>query len=109
MFFLIFYVVALITATIHLALDSTPRTRERVIDVFLLHLLVICHGLGGIFAFIGHKFRADETARSIGWPTGNPFQEEIAFANLGFGVLGLLCSRMRGSFWTATGIGGSVF
>src|ERR671928_74034 len=101
MFFLIFYVVALITATIHLALDSTPRTRERVIDVFLLHLLVICHGLGGIFAFIGHKFRADETARSIGWPTGNPFQEEIAWANLGGGIVGLLCAKQGDGFWSA--------
>ncbi|WP_367186142.1 DUF6790 family protein [Methanothermobacter sp.] len=35
------------------------------------------------------------------WPTGNPFRW-MAFANLSFGVLGLLFWKFRGEFWTAT-------
>ena len=109
MFFLMMYLLALGMASIHLLLDRQTRTRERVIDIYLLHLLAIAYGAGGVIAFIGHKFRGEETAKSIGWPAGNPFQEEIAFANLGNGLLGLLCTRLRGNFWTATAVGPSVF
>jgi hypothetical protein len=45
-------------------------------------------GLQGIFAFLGHTAKADESADKIGWPRGNPFQTEVAFANLAFGVSG---------------------
>ncbi len=109
MFFLVMYGLALGTATVHLFRDGTSRTRARVIDIYLLHLLTITYGVGGVLAFIGHKFRGEETAQSIGWPSGNPFQEEVAFANLGYGILGLLCSRLRGAFWSASGVGASVF
>ena len=109
MYFLAFYVIGLSTATVHLALSTRPRTPERVAEVYLLHVLTICYGASGVFAFVGHKFRADEVARSIGWPAGNPFQEEIAYADLAFGVMGLLCPWKRGGFWTATGIGKAVF
>lgn len=44
-----------------------------------------------------------------GWPTGSPFQYEVAAANLAFGILGVLCIWWRGSFWLATGIGSAVF
>jgi len=72
-------------------------------------LLVITVGIQGIFAFIGHTVYADTTAASIGWPAGNPFQSEVAVANLSVGVLGILCYWMRGSFWYATAIGFSVW
>jgi len=28
-------------------------------------------------AFLGHYFKSDDIARYIGWPAGNPFQNEI--------------------------------
>jgi hypothetical protein len=62
-----------------------------------------------LIAFVGHTLRADDIARSIGWPTGNPFQYEVAVANLAFGVLGLLCIKFREGFWTATIVGYGVF
>jgi hypothetical protein len=52
---------------------------------------------------------ADQTARAIGWPTGNPFQSEVAVANLVVGVLGILCYWIRGNFWLATVIATSVW
>lgn len=33
-------------------------------------------------------FFADSIANSIGWPAENPFQTEVAGANLGTGLLG---------------------
>jgi hypothetical protein len=36
---------------------------------------------------MGHYFLSDPVAESIGWPTGNPFQLEVGFANLAVGIL----------------------
>ena len=105
MFFLVFYGLGILSALAR----NRRRSTEEAIDLFLQHLLVLGYGVGGVFAFIGHRFRADEVARSIGWPTGNPFQEEIAWANLGGGVAVLLCLWQRDGFWAATAISSSVF
>lgn len=108
---MVFLISALTAAgiVVHLLRDRQPRTRARVVEVSLLYLLPCNVGLGGLWAFLGHAFRADQVARGIGWAPGSPFQSEIAAANLAFGVLGLLCLRRRGGFWLATGLGYSVF
>jgi hypothetical protein len=84
-------------------------TLKRIVEVFLLSLLVVTVGIGSLWAFIGHAFFASQVASYIGWAPGSPFQLEVAFTNLAFGVLGLLCFWIRGNFWTATVIGISVF
>ena len=67
-------------------------------------------GVWGLVNFLLHTVRADETAQHIGWPTGNPFQSEIAVTSLALGVLGLLCFFITSrGFWTATVISLSVF
>jgi hypothetical protein len=48
-------------------------------------------------------------AQSIGWPTGSPFQLEIAFANLTIGVLGIVAVGRRDGFREATVIAVTVF
>lgn len=84
--------------------------RGRVLPEALLVSILFCLvGLSGLWAFTGHFFVPDQVARGIGWPTGSPFQREIAFTNLGIGVLGVLCLWIRGNFWTATVIMSSVF
>jgi hypothetical protein len=94
---------------IHLYASRKPRTRDRLIEVALLYLLVIGAGVSGIVAFVSHAFEADSTARSIGWPAGSPFQLEVAFADLSYGLLGLICIKVPGPFWLATGVATSVF
>lgn len=84
-------------------------TMKRIVEISLLSFLVITVGLGSIWASIGHSFFANQVAASIGWAPGSPFQQEVAFANLAFGVLGVLCVWIRGNFWTATVIGVSIF
>jgi hypothetical protein len=106
---LFFLVLGLVVGALHVFLDKQPRTKARVAEIFLLWLLVITVGIQGILAFIAHTVYADTTAASIGWPAGNPFQSEVAVANLSVGVLGILCYWMRGSFWNATVIGFSVW
>jgi hypothetical protein len=106
---LVFPALALIGAAIHLTLTNERRTRERIAEVLLLYLLVFGIGVTSLYAFIGHAFRPDQAAESIGWPAGNLFQFEVATANLGFGVLGVLCVWRRGSWWSATAIGSACF
>jgi hypothetical protein len=106
---LVFLILGLVVGAVHIFLDKQPRTRVRVAQIFLLWFLVIIVGVTGVFAFIGHTVFADATAQSIGWPVGNPFQSEVAVANLAVGILGILCYWMRGDFWIATVIGFSVW
>src|SRR3954447_20514340 len=106
---LVFLILGLVVGAVHVYLDKQPRTRGRVAQVFLLWLLVISVGVTSVFAFIGHTIFADATAHSIGWRAGNPFQYEVAVANLTVGVLGILCYWIRGNFWVATVIGFSVW
>ena len=107
--FIVFFVLSLIVAAIHLFRDKQPRTASHVAEVLLLWLLVINVGVGGVFGFIGHTVFADRAAASIGWPAGNPFQTEVGIANLAFGVVGILCYWFRDQFWLATIIVTSVF
>ena len=100
---------ALFGACLHLYVDKTPRTRCRVVEIFLVYALVFLAGLAGLWAFIGHTFAADQVATKIGWPTGNPFQYEVAATNLSYAILGLLTIQFRGLFPVATGIGYSIF
>lgn len=109
MFFWILLAVALVLPTIHFALFAKNRSLGSAARLYLSYLLPISVGLGGLMAFMGHTFRADEIARSIGWQPGSPFQFEVAVANLAFGVLGLLCLKFRDGFWTATIVGYGVF
>ena len=88
---------------------SKPLNGDRIVEIFLISFLVISVGFGGIWAFIGHFFLSAQVAANIGWAPGNPFQSEVAFANLSIGVLGVLCYWIRDNFWTATVISSSIF
>jgi hypothetical protein len=89
--------------------DGRPLSLRRVDECLLNWSLPLNVGLMGLFFFLGHTARAKETAEGIGFPVGNPFQTEVAFANLAFGVLGLLSARFRGLFWFATAVGHAIF
>jgi hypothetical protein len=104
-----FPVLAIAGAAVQLARSRQPRTLGHASEVVLVWFLVVWAGIGGVIAFLSHTLLADQTARAIGWPTGNPFQSEVAVANLAVGVLGILCYWIRGNFWLATVIATSVW
>ncbi len=62
-----------------------------------------------LFAASGHLFAADDVARSIGWPVGSPFQREVGFGDLAWGVLGVLSIRSSGPFRLAFALGSAIF
>ena len=106
---IIFFLVTLVGAGVQIFLNRQNMDFRRAAAIILTWVLAIEIGLGGIWAFIGHTLFADQVAQSIGWPAGNPFQQEVALANLAFGVLGLLSIKMDGSFRLATILSYSIF
>ena len=105
---LVFLILGLVVGVIHLYLDKQPRTNGRVAQIFLLWYLVITVGVLSFLFFISHTLFAKSSAQSIGWPAGNPFQSEVAVANLTIATLGILCYWIRGNFWVATVVAFSV-
>jgi hypothetical protein len=109
MFQLIFVVLALAAASIHLALSRSSRSSKVAIaNTYLLYLLVIYVGLMGLITAYAHVFRPLQTSASIGWST-SPYEYEVGMADLTMGVLGILCLSIRGNFWLATAIANAVW
>lgn len=86
----LFIAVTLVGTIIQIRRMKRPPTRTQVIGILLDWGCLVIIGAGGIWAFIGHTVFADMVAASIGWPAGNPFQQEVALANLAIAVLGIL-------------------
>ncbi|MDX1436343.1 MAG: DUF6790 family protein [Anaerolineales bacterium] len=103
-----FLFLPLIFASLVILFDKTVTTRERRLEVFLIYLFSFS-AAGGIAGAMGHLFASDVVARSIGWETGSPFQLEIGFANLAFGILAAIAVGRRDGFREATIIGWTFF
>ena len=104
-----FSILPVIIAAGHLGLDRSSRSRERRWEIFLLYLFGVGVAGSGIGGFFGHFFISDLVAESIGWPTGNPFQLEVGFANLAVGILGIVAMSRRDGFREAAVIAVTVF
>src|SRR5829696_2043027 len=105
----VYSILPIIIAIGQVGLDKSSRSRERKIETFLLYLFGIGVAGGGIGGFFGHFFISDSVAESIGWPTGNPFQLEVGFANLALGILGIIAMSRRDGFREATVVAVTVF
>jgi uncharacterized membrane protein len=109
MFQVVFVLLSLVAATIHLALSPTSRSSKAAIArTYLLYLLFVYVGLMGLLTAYAHVFRPIETSASIGWST-SPYEYEVGMADLTVGVLGVLCLWFRGNFWLATAIANAVW
>jgi uncharacterized membrane protein YhaH (DUF805 family) len=89
-------VAIVVFSTIHLIVDRS-RDLARTIEVVLLYAIGIT-GFNGLVGFVAHTAFADTVAESIGWASGNPFQREVAGANLAIGVVGF-AGFWRRDFW----------
>lgn len=104
MHYIILTVIWVVVSVLQITIARTP-----IVETLLVNFLVINVGISGLYAFMGHAFSSKKVAEYIGWPSGNPFQFEVAVTNLSFGILGVLCIWFRDNFWIATVIGFSVF
>lgn len=71
-------------------------------------LLFFSVGIQGIWAWYGQTFHAKAVAKSIGWEN-SPFLFEVACANLGCGIAGLLAPWMLFQYWLALSIVEGIF
>ena len=83
--------------------------KSSVVETLLLNCLVINVGLGNLIGFMGNSIFADEAAEYNGLPKGNPFQFEVAVANLALSVMGIASAWLRDNFWLATIVAYSIF
>jgi uncharacterized membrane protein len=109
MFQVVFVLLAIVAASIHLAVSPANRSSKAAIArTFLLYLLFLYVGLMGLLTAYAHVFRPIETSASIGWST-SPYEYKVGMADLTVGVLGILCLSIRGNFWLATAIANAVW
>jgi hypothetical protein len=108
MVFLIFVTVAILGFLIHFGVSRRDRSAQRALDLLLRWLFGVAVGLAGVFNFLGHTFEARQVAEQIGFPPGNPFQWEVAWANLAIAVVGLI-AIVRRDFWWPTAIVSAIF
>jgi hypothetical protein len=97
-----FSVLPVLLAAIHVRLDTRASGRLQRVEVYLIYLFMLGVGASGISGFFGHIFTPDAVAESIDWPKGSPFQQEMGFANLALGVMGLVAAVRRDGFREAT-------
>lgn len=103
-----FSVLPVLLATLHVRLDTGAKDRLRRAEVYLIYLFMLGVAASGLSGFFGHVFTPEAVAESIDWPKGSPFQQEMGFANLALGVLGLIAAGRRDGFREATVIAVAV-
>lgn len=106
--FLYITVLIPLSAWQHIQIKKTTKKVDRI-KIFLWYFVVIIIGFVGIWNFIGHTILADTVAKGIGWPTGSPFQIELAFYTLGTAVAALMTVWIRGHMISALVISKSIF
>ncbi len=109
MYPLILFIIAILAAVTHLILSKKRATFQEVTKVLLGYLLPLNVGITAILAFIGHFFYGPKIAALNGWPPDNPYQTEIAMANLALGIVGLLTIWFKKGFWLATALVSTLF
>lgn len=97
-----FSVLPVLLAALHVRLSTNASDRLPKAEVFLIYLFILGVGASGLSGFFGHVFTPDDVAESIDWAKGSPFQQEMGFANLALGILGLVAARKRDGFREAT-------
>ena len=106
-FGLTFFVLGLIFSSFSLALKPKPLDKATVVEAFFKYFLLFSVGFNYLYNFVMHVFFAEMAAKFIGWDN-SPFQYEVGFASLGFGVVGILAFK-RGLSYRAAAITGPAF
>ena len=107
--FLLVALLGLLLAFLHIYVKWNVINSMQLTQILLVHQLFFSWGINGLLGFYGHYFLGQKIAHYIGWPPNNPFQQEVAFANLAIGIMGL-CSPFLGvEFWLATTLAAAVW
>ncbi len=79
----------LVTLVLAVIFSLIPRYGQSFGETLARNMLLLPIGLVGVWAFYYHAFHPEMAAQIIGWQT-SPFQFEVAVANLGMGLAGII-------------------
>jgi hypothetical protein len=100
--YVLYALVALIGAGIHLYRHPDERRPARTVEVVLLWWIVVTIGVAGIVGGLFHLLDGAGIAREIGFTRGDGgFQTEVGFGDLALGVAAVLCIWFRDRYWLA--------
>ncbi len=88
-------------------MSKKPRSLNRITELLLLWYLGVGIGVGSLFSGLVQVISPEIVAQSTGWGY-SPFLREVGFANISYGILGLLAVRFR-NFWAPAIIAYAVF
>jgi hypothetical protein len=102
MIYVVYALVALLGAGVHLWRRPSERTPERAIEIVLLWWIVVAIGVAGIVGGLFHLLDGAAIAKEIGFTRGDGgFQTEVGFGDLALGLAAVLCIRFRDRYWLA--------
>ena len=101
-------ILMILAAGINLHAEKEALTPAQAIEICLFWCILIGIGIAGLVGFYGHILDTG-TAAAAGLPAGSLIRKAVGFASLGFGIAGILCIRIQGTFRAATIAGYSVF
>lgn len=107
-FTLTLLVIGIICSLCSLINKPKPLTKKVVIEAFFSYFILFSIGISYVYNFFCHVFMQERVAAFIGW-ANSPFQLEVGFASLGFGIVGLIAYRSNLSFRAAAIIGPAFF
>jgi uncharacterized protein DUF6790 len=100
--YVVYALVALIGAGVHLWRHHEARAPERALGVVLGWWIVVTLGVSGIVGGLFHLLDGPAIAEDIGFTRGDGgFQTEVGFGDLALGVAAVLCIWIRDRYWLA--------
>ncbi len=88
------FVLGLLAAGLRIARRRRDRTPALVTGAVLDYFILFSIGISYTWNTVVHSVFGDFSAQVIGWPQ-SPFQLEVAFASLGFALVGFLAFSRR--------------
>ena len=107
-FTLTLFVIGLAFTAVALARAPKPLTGPVVLEKFFFWFLFFSIGVSYLYNAVFHIFFGKLAASYIGW-ADSPFQLEVGFASLGFGLIGLLAPWRSFDMRLAAILGPSAF
>ncbi|MDD6770187.1 DUF6790 family protein [Inconstantimicrobium porci] len=108
MFLFIFCLIGIVIAVITTFTNGISGMAA-VAQNLLFYQLAVTIPIAGVWGFTGHVLRSDYVADLIGLPKGSPFQKEVGYANLSYGVASFFSIFMSRQYFLAVIIMISVF
>lgn len=104
-----FSLAMLIIAIIFILFHKLIRRRLAESEIVYRWVAFFAVGLACLFAFVFHAFYPRIAAKNIGWFMSQPFQYEIAIANLAISIIAILSFNASYGFRLATVIATTIF